>query len=197
MLKKTYYKHVGSLLYDLYTLQPSLYLLLWFWSCRDNTTTSSRNYHISKASDLTKLYNSPVYRVEAMRRPLENLGVTLGPISPSVEWCAPFLYISQPARSSNLGIHWGVLGGYQPTMPINRLDVMWCRIAGDRCRFIRVNLQPPFPVTMWPRHFSCVCKKWHFFRFNERLASCRLANTAAACFRCRSGSARSRWLFHH
>ncbi|KAJ3581294.1 hypothetical protein NHX12_016804 [Muraenolepis orangiensis] len=44
---------------------------------------SSYNYDLSRKSDLTKLYNSPVYLAERMKRPLANMGVMIGPISHS------------------------------------------------------------------------------------------------------------------
>ena len=42
---------------------------------------SSYNFDIAKKSDLTRLYNSKVYKAERMRRPLGILGTTIGPIS--------------------------------------------------------------------------------------------------------------------
>ncbi|KAJ8004883.1 hypothetical protein DPEC_G00140920 [Dallia pectoralis] len=43
----------------------------------------SYNYDLSKMSELTKLYNSKVYKVDRMRRPLEGTSFQLGIISHS------------------------------------------------------------------------------------------------------------------
>ncbi|KAJ3598411.1 hypothetical protein NHX12_001921, partial [Muraenolepis orangiensis] len=45
--------------------------------------TSSYNYDLSSMSDLTRLYNSPVYLAERMKRPLGSMDVIIGPISHS------------------------------------------------------------------------------------------------------------------
>ncbi|KAJ3598407.1 hypothetical protein NHX12_001917 [Muraenolepis orangiensis] len=45
--------------------------------------TSSYNYDLSSMSDLTRLYNSPVYLAERMKRPLGSMDVMIGPLSHS------------------------------------------------------------------------------------------------------------------
>ncbi|XP_036931745.1 uncharacterized protein LOC119006780 [Acanthopagrus latus] len=45
-------------------------------------STSNHNYDLS-GSDLRRLYNSPVYKAERMKRPLEGTGFVAGPISHS------------------------------------------------------------------------------------------------------------------
>ncbi|XP_078027414.1 uncharacterized protein LOC144464455 isoform X2 [Epinephelus lanceolatus] len=44
--------------------------------------TPNHNYELS-GSELTRLYNSPVYKAERMKRPLDGTSVVLGPISHS------------------------------------------------------------------------------------------------------------------
>ena len=51
-------------------------------TCVPLTGTSNHNYDLS-GSDLRRLYNSPVYKAERMKRPLEGTGFVLGPISHS------------------------------------------------------------------------------------------------------------------
>ncbi|KAJ8290758.1 hypothetical protein GJAV_G00017130 [Gymnothorax javanicus] len=41
------------------------------------------SYDLSKMSDLTKLYNSPVYKAERLKRPMDGLSFTLGVLSHS------------------------------------------------------------------------------------------------------------------
>ncbi|KAM6995363.1 uncharacterized protein LKV04_007595 [Tautogolabrus adspersus] len=44
--------------------------------------TPNYNYDLS-GSDLTRLYNSPVYKAERMKRPLDGTSVVIGPLSHS------------------------------------------------------------------------------------------------------------------
>ncbi|KAK2902894.1 hypothetical protein Q8A67_007607 [Cirrhinus molitorella] len=48
-----------------------------------NGKGNSYNYDLSKMSDLTKLYNSKVYKAERMTRPLEGMSFQLGKLSHS------------------------------------------------------------------------------------------------------------------
>ncbi|CAL8299327.1 unnamed protein product [Gadus morhua 'NCC'] len=53
-----------------------------YWESPSRTEgASSYNFDIAKKSDLTRLYNSKVYKAERMWRPLGILGTTIGPIS--------------------------------------------------------------------------------------------------------------------
>uniref|UniRef100_A0A8C5FLM3 Uncharacterized protein n=1 Tax=Gadus morhua TaxID=8049 RepID=A0A8C5FLM3_GADMO len=60
---------------------PQPTFILAFPCANSLNGASSYNFDIAKKSDLTRLYNSKVYKAERMRRPFGILGTTIGPIS--------------------------------------------------------------------------------------------------------------------